>query len=47
MASPPDTASSLARRWLGARLTFVSDAGHKGSAALRGQLIAALDAFAE
>ena len=30
----------------GARLTFVSDAGHKGSATLSGQLIAALDAFA-
>jgi proline iminopeptidase len=46
MASPPDTAWSLARAWPGARLTFVSDAGHKGSASLRDQLIAALDAFA-
>lgn len=46
MASPPDTAWLLARRWPAARLTFVSDAGHKGSGALRGRLVAALDAFA-
>jgi proline iminopeptidase len=46
MSSPPDTAWSLARAWPDARLTFVSDAGHKGSAALRDRIMAALDAFA-
>lgn len=46
MSSPPDTAWHLARRWPDARLTFVADAGHKGSATLRAQLVAALDAFA-
>ena len=46
MSSPPDTAWHLARAWSDARLTFVSDAGHKGSATLRELIIAALDAFA-
>ena len=47
MSSPPGTAWSLARRWPDARLTFVSDAGHKGSANLRDQLVAVLAAFAK
>jgi proline iminopeptidase len=46
MASPPDTAWSLARAWPDARHALVSDAGHKGSATLLQQLAAALDAFA-
>jgi proline iminopeptidase len=46
MASPPDTAWSLARAWPDARLTLVTDAGHKGSTTLLGLLAAALDAFA-
>ena len=46
MASPPDTAWHLARAWPGARLRFIADAGHKGSAALREHIAAALDAFA-
>lgn len=46
MSSPPDTAWSLARAWSDARLTFVSDAGHKGSAALHNLIVAALEAFA-
>jgi proline iminopeptidase len=46
MSSPPDTAWSLARAWPDARLTLVSDAGHKGSATLRERIVAALDAFA-
>jgi len=46
LSSPPDTAWHLARAWSDARLTFVSDAGHKGSAALRELIITALDAFA-
>jgi proline iminopeptidase len=47
MGSPPDTAWQLARAWPDARLTFVDDAGHKGSATLRQLMIAALDAFAQ
>ncbi|MEO8182591.1 MAG: prolyl aminopeptidase [Deltaproteobacteria bacterium] len=47
MGSPPDTAWSLAQRWPDARLTFVSDAGHKGSDTVRDKLIAALHAFAQ
>jgi proline iminopeptidase len=46
ISSPPDTAWHLARRWPDARLTFVSDAGHKGSASMRHKVVAALDAFA-
>jgi len=47
MSSPPDTAWALARRWPGARLTFIADAGHKGSASLRDQIASALDTFAQ
>ena len=46
MRSPPDTAWYLARAWTDARLTLVADAGHKGSAALRELIVAALDDFA-
>ena len=46
LSSPPDTAWHLARAWPDARLTFVSDAGHKGSAAMRELSITALDDFA-
>lgn len=46
MASPPDTAWQLARAWPDARLSIISDAGHKGSTALRERIVAALDAFA-
>jgi proline iminopeptidase len=46
MGSPPDTAWHLARAWPDARLTFVPDAGHKGSATSRQLLLAALDEFA-
>lgn len=46
MASPPDVAWRLARAWPSASLTFVHDAGHKGSAALRERLRAALADFA-
>ncbi|HEX7597759.1 MAG TPA: hypothetical protein VF518_06065 [Polyangia bacterium] len=47
MGSPPDTAWALARRWPGARLTFISNAGHKGSASLRNHIAATLDTFAQ
>src|SRR5262249_22153873 len=46
MSSPPDTAWQLARAWTDARLTFVPDAGHKGSPAVRERIVAALDRFA-
>jgi proline iminopeptidase len=46
LSSPPDTAWYLARAWLDARLTFVSDAGHKGSPAMHDLIVTALDAFA-
>jgi proline iminopeptidase len=46
ISSPPDTAWLLARAWTDARLTFVSDAGHKGSATQRELIVSALDAFA-
>ena len=46
LSSPPDTAWHLARAWPDARLTFVSDAGHKGSAAMRELSITAVDDFA-
>ena len=47
MSSPPDTAWRLAQAWRDARLTFVSDAGHKGSDAVRERIVAALDGFAK
>lgn len=46
IGSPPDTAWSLARAWPGARLTFVADAGHKGSPAMHALTLAALAGFA-
>jgi len=46
MSSPPDTAWHLARAWPDARLSFVPDAGHKGSPAVRARIVAALDDFA-
>jgi proline iminopeptidase len=47
MSSPPDTAWHLARAWRDARLSFVPDAGHKGSPAVRERIVAALDGFAD
>lgn len=46
MASPPDTAWHLAQAWPDARLHFVPDAGHKGSAVVRDLIMAALESFA-
>jgi len=46
MSSPPDTAWLLARAWPDAVLTFVSDAGHEGSATLHARMVAALQEFA-
>ena len=46
MSSPPDTAWHLARAWPDARLSFIADAGHKGSPAVREHIVAALDGFA-
>ncbi|MEW1747953.1 prolyl aminopeptidase [Streptomyces angustmyceticus] len=46
MGGPPHTAWELARAWPGARLTVVPDAGHKGSEAMRAEVIGALDRFA-
>ena len=46
MSSPPDTAWHLARAWPDARLSFIADAGHKGSPAVRERIVAALDSFA-
>jgi proline iminopeptidase len=46
MAGPPDTAWYLARAWPDARLSFVADAGHKGSSVMRELTVAALDGFA-
>lgn len=46
MCSPPDTAWLLARAWPEARLTFIPDAGHKGSARVLEHVMAALDDFA-
>jgi len=45
MSSPPDTAWYLARAWPDARLSFIADAGHKGSPAVRERIVAALDGF--
>ncbi len=47
LCSPPDTAWRLARAWPDASLTFISDAGHKGSDTLREQLRAGLKRFAQ
>lgn len=46
LSSPPATAWHLARAWPHASLTFIRDAGHKGSHALRQQVMAALATFA-
>jgi proline iminopeptidase len=46
MSSPPDTAWHLARAWPRARLTYIPDAGHKGSHTVRERILAALAAFA-
>lgn len=46
LSCPPDTAWHLARAWPTARLHFVADAGHKGSATARDLTVAALDDFA-
>ncbi|MFJ4011464.1 prolyl aminopeptidase [Streptomyces sp. NPDC090026] len=45
LSSPLDTAWHLARRWAGAELVVVDDAGHKGSDELRRGVRAALDRF--
>jgi len=46
MSSPPHTAWYLTRAWPDARLSFVPDAGHKGSSAVRERIVAVLDGFA-
>jgi proline iminopeptidase len=46
MGGPLDTAWELHRAWRGSELVVVEDAGHLGSAATRGQVVRALDAFA-
>ncbi|MFJ2176723.1 prolyl aminopeptidase [Streptomyces sp. NPDC087851] len=46
LAGPLGTAWELARAWPDARLVVIDDAGHKGSEAQRGEVRAALDAFA-
>lgn len=46
LAGPLGTARELAARWPDARLVVVEDAGHKGSATMRREQLAALDAFA-
>ncbi|GAA1360708.1 prolyl aminopeptidase [Streptomyces beijiangensis] len=46
MSSPLDTAWELARAWPDASLTVIEDAGHKGSASTRAQVVAVLDRFA-
>lgn len=46
LAGPLGTAWELAAAWSGARLVVVEDAGHKGSATMRREVLAALDAFA-
>ncbi|NEA22013.1 prolyl aminopeptidase [Actinomadura bangladeshensis] len=46
MGGPPDTAWELHRAWRGSELIVVEDAGHLASAAARGHVVRALDAFA-
>ncbi|MET4924019.1 prolyl aminopeptidase [Streptomyces sp. PSRA5] len=45
LAGPLGTAWELAAAWPGARLVVVEDAGHKGSATMRREQLAALDSF--
>lgn len=45
LAGPLGTAWELAAAWPGARLVVVEDAGHKGSATMRREELAALDGF--
>ncbi|WP_405677401.1 prolyl aminopeptidase [Streptomyces sp. NBC_01511] len=46
LSGPLGTAWDLAAAWPDARLVVVEDAGHKGSATMRREVLAALDAFA-
>ncbi|MCC2278757.1 prolyl aminopeptidase [Streptomyces sp. ET3-23] len=46
LGGPLVTAWELARAWPDAELTVVEDAGHLGSATMRGHVLAALDGFA-
>ncbi|TXL87302.1 prolyl aminopeptidase [Streptomyces sp. IB2014 016-6] len=46
LSGPLGTAWDLAAAWPDARLVVVEDAGHKGSATMRREQLAALDAFA-
>lgn len=46
MGGPLGTAWELNRAWPGSELIVVEDAGHLGSAAVRGHVVRALDAFA-
>ena len=46
LGGPLITPWELARAWPEARLVIVEDAGHKGSETARGEVLAALDAFA-
>jgi proline iminopeptidase len=46
LGGPVETAWQLAQAWPDARLIVVDDAGHTGSAALRTEILAALDGFA-
>ncbi|MFI0709898.1 prolyl aminopeptidase [Streptomyces inhibens] len=46
MGGPLHTAWELARAWPDARLIVIPDAGHKGSASTRAEVIGALDRFA-
>lgn len=45
LSSPLETAWELSRGWTGAELVIVDDSGHKGSAAMRSQVIGALERF--
>jgi proline iminopeptidase len=46
LGSPVETAWHLARDWPDARLTVIEDSGHTGSPTMRGELLAAIAAFA-
>ncbi|GIH74308.1 prolyl aminopeptidase [Planobispora longispora] len=47
LGSPVGTAWELARAWPGAELIVIEDSGHTGSDAMRDEILAAIDRFAE